>query len=640
MKILNKEKIEKQEVIKINIKKDVTKQEIIEFLKSNSIFIIGTILIIYKAILMEYIIGLKITMKAILFTISIATLIMSPTINNKNKFSYIYLNVIYALLTILIYANFLYYSYTTNFISFYQIDNLRYAEDIGSGLTLIINLKNILLFWIDNILLLILSILAHKNTKNISCENNTLKKALVVIFLILNIFFIEKPIKAYYKEKSYNKSELVENTSIYFYHIEDAKEYIENCLKKEEVNKEKLEKAYNKNLEEKAIQTEYTGIAKGSNVIILQLESLNEYIIGKEVNGKEITPNLNEFFRQNIYCSQMYNQGLGSTADSEFEMANSMYPIENGYVFQKYHNNAWLDIYSTLKNKGYYTSFMHPNTSTYWNRDAIYNIGYKIDEYNDIKDFPNIERAGGFYSDEGFLDEAINKINSYEGNFITTLVSVTTHTPFNLNGVSNLSEKLTLKVEDVEKYSDVFGRYLLCNNFVDYAFGKFIKKLEETGLMENTILVVYGDHGAGLTCKEDVESFFEENGAKYTEFEEKTKIVHVPFGIKIPNVNESKYIESTTSKIDIKPTILDLLGVENDFAIGNSIFSNKDYTFIKDLGYITSQNYYFNGKYYNKQTEEEIEQTKELEEIVEKMEEEFYLSDTIIKNNLFRNQIK
>ena len=640
MEVLNKEEVEEQEVIKINLKKDITKEEVIEFLKSNLIFIIGTILLIYKAILMESSLKLKITTNAVLFTIAISILIMSPTINKKNKFSYVYLNIIYALLTILLYANFLYYKYTTNFISFYQIDNLQYAEDIGSGLNLIINIKNILLFWIDNILLLILSLLAYKKTNNIIYKNKTLKKAVIIILLILNIFLIEKPIKAYYKEKIYNKSELVETTSIYSYHIEDAKEYIGSLFRKEDIDKERIEKAYNNNKEEKSKQTEYTGIAKDCNVIILQIESLNEYLIGKRVNGKEITPNLNKFFEENIYCTDMYNQGLGSTADSEFEMANSMYPIENGYVFQKYHNNSWLDIYSTLKNKGYYTSFMHPNVSTYWNRDAVYNIGYKIDEYNDIKDFPNIERAGGFYSDEGFLDEAVNKINAYEGPFCTTLVTVTTHTPFNLHRVSNLTEKLTLKIEDVAKYDDVFGRYLLCNNFVDYAFGKFINKLEENGIMENSILVVYGDHGAGLTCIEDVAKFYEENGEEYTDFEDKTKIVHIPFGIKIPNVNEGKTIENVTSKIDIKPTILDLLGVENDFSIGDSIFSNKDYTFIKDLGYITSKNYYFNGKYYNRKTEEEIEKVDELEKLLEKMEDEFYLSDMIIKNNLFKKEIK
>ena len=88
------------------------------------------------------------------------------------------------------------------------------------------------------------------------------------------------------------------------------------------------------------------------------------------------------------------------------------------------------------------------------------------------------------------------------------------------------------------------------------------------------------------------------------------------------------------AKIDIKPTILDLLDVEDKFSIGASIFSNKDYSFIKGLGFITSKYYYMHGKYYDRVSGEEIEATDDLEKLLQKMENEIYLSDTIIKNNL------
>ena len=331
----------------------------------------------------------------------------------------------------------------------------------------------------------------------------------------------------------------------------------------------------------------------------------------------------------------MYNQGLGTTADSEFEMENSMYPLENGYVFQKYYSNTWLDIYTTLKEEGYYTSFMHPNISTFWNREEMYNNGYKIDEYNDIDKFPNIERAGEFYSDEGFFKEAVKIMNSYEGKFCTTLVSVTTHIPFYLTGVSNLEEKITITSEDVKEYGDEYFRnYLISCNFVDYAFGEFIKELEKTGLMEKSILVVYGDHGAGLTCTDDIKKLYEENSLVYTEFEDAIKDVHIPFGIKIPGAEENYIVEKSVAKIDIKPTILDLLGVEDNFSIGETIFGDKDYSFIKGLGYVTSKNYYLNGKYYERKTFEEIEETEELKGLLDRMNDEIYLSDTSIKNNL------
>ena len=480
-----------------------------------------------------------------------------------------------------------------------------------------------------------LSILCYKKFKSTYYSNKILKTALICIILLANILTIRGQINEIYASKSYNKSLIVENASIYYYHYEYAKDYFSSMFVIEKINEEKMKNAYEENVSEKEKSTEYTGIAKDSNVIILQLESLNEFIIGKKVNGKEITPNLNKFFRENIYCNNMYNQGLGSTADSEFEMENSMYPLENGYVFQKYSNNTWLDIFSILKANGYYTSFMHPNTSTFWNREEVYKAGYNVDEYNDISKFPNIEQAGEFYSDEGFFEEAVKIMDSYDQKFCATLVSVTTHIPFYLTGVSNLSEKVTITQEDVSEYEDeTFRNYIISCNFVDYAFGKFIEGLEETGLMQNSIIVVYGDHGASLTSISDVTRLYEENGIKYTDFEDTTKDIHIPFGIKIPNINESSIIEKSLAKIDIKPTILDLLDVEDKFSIGTSIFSNKDYSFIKGLGFITSKYYYMNGKYYERVSGEEIKATDDLEKLLQKMENEIYLSDTIIKNNL------
>ena len=608
------------------------------FFKHNLLFLIGIILLVYKGILLNYLLELEVNINTFFYIVIVSLLIMCPIINHKNRFALSYLNIIYAIITLLIYANFLYFSYSTNFLSCYQIENLKYAKEIGSGLLTLINKKNILLFWFDNILLFIVSLIINKKIKRTVYKNKILKTAIILIILGLNIFIVNKSINGIYDFRKYNKSLIVQDASIYYYHYKDAEEYIASLFVKEKVDEEKLKTIYHKNLNDKNDNenTAYFGIAKEKNVIILQLESLNEYVINKKVNGKEITPNLNKFFKENIYCTDMYNQGLGTTADSEFEMENSMYPLENGYIFQKYYNNTWLDIYTTLKKEGYYTSFMHPNSSTFWNRDEVYHMGYHIDEYNDINQFPNIERAGEFYSDEGFFKQAVNKMNKYEGNFCTTLVSVTTHIPFYLTGVSNIENKLTIAKEDVISYEDeTFQNYLISCNFVDYAFGELIKDLEKTGLMEKSIFIVYGDHGSGLNCIDDIEKLYQENGMEYTEFEDSTKEVHIPFGIKIPKITESDIINKAVSKIDIKPTILNLLGLKDNFSLGENIFSNKDYSFIKGLGYVTSQYYNINDKYYERTTLREIEETKELQNLRQKMEDEIYLSDSIIKNNLF-----
>ena len=184
----------------------------------------------------------------------------------------------------------------------------------------------------------------------------------------------------------------------------------------------------------------------------------------------------------------------------------------------------------------------------------------------------------------------------------------------------------------------IYKNYIISCNFVDYAFGKFIQGLEDKGIIDNSILVVYGDHGAGLTCIDDIKRIYQENGVEYTEFEDAIRDVHIPFAIKIPEVEDADTINRAVSKIDIKPTILDLLDVKDKFSIGNSIFSEKDYSFIKGLGFVTSKKYCLNDKYYNRDNLEEIEIDEETRKLLYKMEEEIYLSDTIIKNNLINQK--
>ncbi len=616
---------------------DKKENKILYIIKNNIIFIIGTILLIFKGMFLNYVLGLQIEQNTILYLCCSSLLIMSPAINCKNKFGYLYLNIIYFIVSIIIYANYLYFTYSTNFLSFYQLENLKYAKEIGAGLSYVINIKNLAMFLTDNIILAVLSIIAYKKFRKTYYKNRIVKALIMVILIVLNSNTIKDKIDYIYADKGYNKSLIVQSASIFYYHYEDAKDYFSNLIKQPEIDTERLTTAYKENQTQKTDKTKYTGIAKDSNVIILQLESLNQYIIGKKVNGKEITPNLNKFFSENIYCTDMYNQGLGSTADSEFEMENSLYPLENGYVFQKYYGNTWMDIFSTLKNEEYYTSFMHPNTSTFWNRESVYNNGYNIDEYDDINKFPNIERAGEFYSDEGFLDEAVKIMNSYEQKFCSTLVTVTTHIAFSLDGISDLDQKTTITRDDLEGYTDeIYKNYIISCNFTDYAFGKFMEELEETGLLENTILVVYGDHGAGMSL-DDTSRLYQENGMVFTEYDNITKDVHVPFGIKIPHIDNNEDITRCVSKIDIKPTILDLLGIKDEFSIGTSIFSNKDYAFVKGLGFFTSKNYCINDIYYDRKTQIETVEIENLKNLQEKMENEIYLSDTIIKNNLLNN---
>ena len=245
-----------------------------EFFKHNIIFLIGIILLIYKGIFINCILGIEVNIDTFSYILVASLLIMCPIINHKNKFALIYLNIIYAIITLIIYADFLYYSYSTNFLSCYQIENLRYAKEIGSGVLTLIDIKNILMFWSDNIMLLIFSIISNKKMGKTIYKNKILKALIIVIIVGLNIFIVNKNINGIYDFRKYNKSLILQDASIYYYHYKDAEEYICSLFVKEKVDEERIKNIYNENLKEKSKETKCFGIAKDKNVIILQLESL------------------------------------------------------------------------------------------------------------------------------------------------------------------------------------------------------------------------------------------------------------------------------------------------------------------------------------------------------------------------------
>ena len=141
------------------------------------------------------------------------------------------------------------------------------------------------MFWFDNIFLALASVMIAKKTEDTYYKNKVLKSIMILIIILLNVIVVKEKNEVY-KSKGYNKSLIVQGASIYYYHYEDAKDYFSSLFGKGEIDEQRLNEIYEENLSEKPAKTEYTGIAENCNVIILQLESVNEYVIGKTVNGK------------------------------------------------------------------------------------------------------------------------------------------------------------------------------------------------------------------------------------------------------------------------------------------------------------------------------------------------------------------
>ena len=235
-------------------------------------------------------------------------------------------------------------------------------------------------------------------------KRNTLRIISGIIAICL-LFTIDAKYVEKAGEDPYNKDTQVKKGTIYGYHLSDIESLINikksaKYDKKEELvsDYKKLKEKYNEKYEESNYNLK--GILKGKNVIIVQLESVQEFVINKTINGKEITPNLNKFISENIEFSNMFMQSYSTTADSEFSAVTSLYPMENGMSYSRYYSNKYDDIFTMFKNEGYDTSYMHGNYGYFWNRENVYK-SFSVNHLELKNQFDDMsENIMGYLSDE------------------------------------------------------------------------------------------------------------------------------------------------------------------------------------------------------------------------------------------------
>ena len=468
-------------------------------------------------------------------------------------------------ISLLLFLDNIYYTFSNNFLSVAQITNLQYGDEIASTLPMLLEWKQIWYF-ADIIILLIL--IATKVLKIEKKPKKTLKqKGMkigagvigVICCSILMIQYVEKG-----NQLSYNKDMQIREATIYGYHIYDIQNAINIKASTAYKTKEQMEEAY-QTLKQQydskyyQIPDDLEGVLVGKNVIVLQLESVQEFVLHQEINGEEITPNLNRFLEDNVEFSNMFMQSYSTTADSEHATITSLYPMENGMAFSKYYTNQYDDLFKMFHENGYYTSYMHGNYPYFWNRGNVYGR-MEVDELDLKEQFENLsENINGDLSDELLYRQAVQKLKTQEQPFISYIVSASSHTPYILEGLQDRS-KVTI---DVGEYKDTyFGNYLEAVNYADYAFGVFLEELKKEDLYDDTAILVFGDHNGLSMYQEEMMDFLKQKNPNLDDIDLKLNYIRVACGFKIPGIEKQK-IEKTVSKLDIKPTLTYLAGIED-----------------------------------------------------------------------------
>lgn len=382
------------------------------------------------------------------------------------------------------------------------------------------------------------------------------------------------------------------------------------------------------------------GWAKNRNVIVIQAESIQNFVINKEIDGQSITPVLNNLINNDsIYFSRYYEQvGWGNTSDAEFISHNSFYPSTKTFSYKAFEDNEFITLPLLLKEAGYSTIAFHGNEGSFWNRESIYS-SQGIDNFISLEALQQNELIGIGLSDGSLFKQSVDFLKKQSQPFYSFYITLTSHHPFMME-----DQYKGLKFQNTYK-DTLLEDYLQTVHYLDNELGNFIELLKKEGLYDNSIIVIYGDH-EGLNMRNEeanhlLTSFL---GKAYEEDE----MFRVPFIVHIPNSGLNEKIETVGGQIDFFPTMANLLGLEMEpkktlgkdlLNITNGFVAKQVHvargSFIDDekIFIMSNDGIFENSKAWNIHTREPVDLEK-CREGYERALAEINLSEYILQNNL------
>ena len=606
----------------------------------------------------------------ILFSLPIAIALNIVSSLFKEKANKIITYILTTFIVILFGAQIVYYSMYESILSFYSIMNGGQVTEFMDVIfdMILRNWYGILLFIIPIVVLIIL----HKK-KIIDFEKQNLKETLVKIGALIIIqaiavlcvnFISTKDIYSnknlYYKTHvpkltakrmgfltamrldlqrfifGFEETLVIETSSE---NIEDSKDKgynvtnidFENLIENEQDEAIKEMHEYF-NTQEPTNKNEYTGMFEGKNLIVLVAESFSSLAI-----REDLTPNLYKLYKEGFQFDNFYTPVFPvSTADGEYITDTSLIPKEGVWSFKEIVGNYMPYSYANVfENIGYSSNAYHNHTATYYNRDKYietmgYNsylaVGTGLEDRMNTSRWPNSD----YEMINVTMDDYINN-----DKFLAYYMTVSGH----LNYTKAGNAMVYRNWEQVENlpYSHKAKSYLAANIELDKAVGELINRLSEAGKLEDTVIVISGDHYPyGLTLEEINELSTYQRDDIFEKY-------RMPFLIWSGSMKEPIKVEKVGSSLDILPTVLNLFGIEYDsrLLIGRDILSNASPLVIfSDRSFITDK-----GRY-NAITEEFIpnENTEIEEGYVQKINNIIYkkyqISRLILENDYYRKIMK
>ncbi|WP_181350368.1 LTA synthase family protein [Thalassobacillus sp. CUG 92003] len=540
---------------------------------------------------------------------------------------------LYFILSFVLFANVVYFRFFNDFITVPVLMQYQNFGELGGSAAELMHLSDIML-WIDFIAVCVW-VKMQDSQYFLALRKRTIGLifSTAVMAMAVNLAMAETE-RPELLTRTFDRAMLVKLLGVYNFHVYDGVMTAKSTTHRAFAESSELSEVQHYVNAQKGKPGEYFGKAEGKNVVLVSMESLQNFVINYKVNGQEVTPFLNDLIGDSLYFKNFYhNTAQGKTSDSEFLLDNSMYGLPRGAVFTTNSGNEFNATPEILKKeKGYTSAAFHGNNDSFWNRDIMYkSLGY--DKFFSEEQYDVTEENSVNYGlkDIPFFKQSIPKIKSLEEPYYSKFITLTHHYPYILEDEKNKM------IEPANTGDGSVDRYFQTARYMDEALKKFMQDMKDAGEYKDTVFVFYGDH-YGISENHN-RAMSELLGKEIRPFEH-AQLQKVPLIIHSPGL-EGKTMETVGSQVDLKPTILHLLGVgtEQDIQFGTDLLAkNREELAIFRNGSAVSEDRLYSAKEnicYDKSSGEEIEAAK-CDPIKEKAQTELEMSDKVVYGDLLR----
>jgi len=293
------------------------------------------------------------------------------------------------------------------------------------------------------------------------------------------------------------------------------------------------------------------GACKGANLLLIQVESLQGFVVGLTINGQEVTPFLNRLARQGLYFSWVFDQtNQGRSSDGEFMALNSQHPLAEGAAAFQAAGNRFLALPELLRRHGYSTLSAHPFERGFWNR-AVLHPKYGFSRMFFKEELGPGEVIGWGLADGAFFSKMLPVLQRSKEPFFAFLITLGLHHPFDRFPAA----RKMLNLPDLG--DPALANYLQAMRYFDASLESFFQGLERASLLPRTVVALYGDHEAGFPYRAPLAKLLGIPWSPAAPF----WVARVPFIVVTPDPGLVGEITEVGGQVDIAPTLLFLLGI-------------------------------------------------------------------------------